>query len=860
MIYIFSHSAPHTTARYFERAAGLESRTQVSYRVAAPAVAELSADDLLVYIDPAEDWPIGLERSPCVNVAFLIDVHQDLSSRLECAPFFDLVFVAQKDYVSAFTAAGHPAAFWLPFGCDPGIHTVPSRQRDIDVAFVGKPGKRGTLRHAVLEAVVSEFHTNGHERFYDPPEMGALYGRSKIVLNVGINGDLNMRFFEALASGALLVTNRIGNGVDELFEEDRHYVGYSTVAEALAKIRYYLSAHVPRGRIARAGQRKVLAEHTYQLRWREVLHRLDGVRGKAPARGYSKRALSALYSHIYVSLRRPARIGAVIGAYGPSTGRPTRYPDGIRAMAERSHSSDPERPALALSGSHIRQADMVSRPGRYARNLGAMVGQAAVQRIMGMLTTMVLARVLGVTRFGTYSVVASTASSAYGVIRLGLDAAIHVHTAEQSNDADAKANGTLGQMLGAGLLLLIVAATVGLGGCLVFANTIAETVYGDRALAPWIRLAGLSVLLQCVSQFCYATLAGLQRFTAYSKVMAVTALLQAVSITLGGLLGGLRGAVAASLCLQAVTVTLMARLVRDELHTETVRLAFDDAASWAAKLLTFGLPFHLAGLVSVPVTYYLQGALAKHAGLDALGYLRVVLSVTTIVSFVPASAATAMISMLTNVRMTRGGAFAADTMRSLKIVSLFSLLVAIIVNLALPWLMPGLFGQAYGQVTTAASIALVSSVLAATAGVIGNALFSARRLDLVFLSTVLQMLTFLLFGSLLIATHGLIGYLLADLFGYVALLIVTYGCSLRWLRQNVVATRWLPRILVPLLLLLTYAAVHIARGGTRSWSAVVIGTCAFIAVCVWGHNALLDEDERDAVYRFIQSPRWSFQK
>ena len=49
--------------------------------------------------------------------------------------------------------------------------------------------------------------------------MGRIYSESKIVLNASINGDLNMRVFEALTSGALLVTDRIENGLDTLFAQ-----------------------------------------------------------------------------------------------------------------------------------------------------------------------------------------------------------------------------------------------------------------------------------------------------------------------------------------------------------------------------------------------------------------------------------------------------------------------------------------------------------------------------------------------------------------------------------------------------------------------------------------------------------------
>ena len=134
-----------------------------------------------------------------------------------------------------------------------------------------------------------------------------------------------------------------------------------------------------------------------------------------------------------------------------------------------------------------------------------------------------LARVLGSANFGIYSIVVNTANSAYGLVRLGVDAAIHVHTAEHHSDAETR--NAKGQMLGAGLILLSGAGIIGAMICLMFAQWIATEIYGQPELVQWIRLAAILVFFQCLSQFCYASLAGLHRFNEYAKVMILSAFL-----------------------------------------------------------------------------------------------------------------------------------------------------------------------------------------------------------------------------------------------------------------------------------------------------------------------------------------------
>jgi hypothetical protein len=85
-------------------------------------------------------------------------------------------------------------------------------------------GPTGGWRNVVLNKVLPNFRTNDFNKFYSPIDMGSIYGKSKIVFNASIREDLNMRFFEALASGALLVTDRIPEAVGDLFEENVDFI------------------------------------------------------------------------------------------------------------------------------------------------------------------------------------------------------------------------------------------------------------------------------------------------------------------------------------------------------------------------------------------------------------------------------------------------------------------------------------------------------------------------------------------------------------------------------------------------------------------------------------------------------------
>ncbi|MEM9854050.1 MAG: glycosyltransferase [Pseudomonadota bacterium] len=287
----------HTTALYFERAAKEAGHEVITVNDPQTRLKSLGCD-LLIVVDP---WFHGLDELPelaCPTVAILIDVHRGLETRATFARYFDHGFVVQRDFVEAVAKGSHDSMHWLPLAGDPKLHFIPDQERDLEVGFVGKMGTPGSARHDLLSRVLARFKTNDTSS-KETLTMGPVYSRSKIVINRSIDGDLNMRVFEAMAAGALLVTDRIGNGLSEIAKEGVHYVGYDTVDEALEKIEHYLSDDAAREQIALAGQEHLRAHHSYDARFAQMMDVVDaaGETRGAPARAASPLERTRLRAH-----------------------------------------------------------------------------------------------------------------------------------------------------------------------------------------------------------------------------------------------------------------------------------------------------------------------------------------------------------------------------------------------------------------------------------------------------------------------------------------------------------------------------------------------------------------------------------
>lgn len=284
------------------------------------------APELLVWVDSGQPALSPAYRElDAVKAAWFIDTHISTAHRIEIARHFDLVYLAQKAQIELFRAAGIPRVAWLPLGCSPALHDVPVRPRHLDVAFVGSlTSASGEKRHDFIETVRAAFpnHFIGHAW---PHEMAEHYASAKIVVNMCLNEDVNMRVFEALASGALLITDH-AVGLEDLFTDGQELVLYRSAEEALSLIRYYLDNDAAREKIAAAGQASALKYHSYERRVETILAdaRQAAAARPKPLLHHDPKTVEAYYEHprrellpaIPHSARRVLDVGCGAGALG----------------------------------------------------------------------------------------------------------------------------------------------------------------------------------------------------------------------------------------------------------------------------------------------------------------------------------------------------------------------------------------------------------------------------------------------------------------------------------------------------------------------------------------------------------------
>lgn len=224
--------------------------------------------DLYLWVESVSGhYPRNLDKLACPKVCYFIDSHLNLSLHLQWAQNFDRVFIAQREYLDQFRQAGI-TAHWLPLGCDPEIHSGKNNEKIHEIGFVGSV-QQNSRRHQLLSLLTANFSVYYERCFWD--EMSQLFSQSKLVFNEAIRNDLNMRVFEAMSTGSLLLTDLARNsGQDILFRDGEDYAVYqdNTIVDVA---KFYMENEALREQIAARGRRLVHNAHTYGHRVEDLL-------------------------------------------------------------------------------------------------------------------------------------------------------------------------------------------------------------------------------------------------------------------------------------------------------------------------------------------------------------------------------------------------------------------------------------------------------------------------------------------------------------------------------------------------------------------------------------------------------------
>lgn len=203
---------------------------------------------------------------------------------------FDLIISALPYFVRSFRQLGLSSEY-LGIGFEASLlsrkfKAIPKYKS----VFIGSYSNNHSQGNQVLEYVAQKTSTEfwGYKtaslalnspilkKFHGPVwgiDMYNILHNSQISLNRHINiakqYAVNMRLYEATGMGTMLITDAKKN-LDSVFSVGKEVEAYNTKQDLVDKINYYLNHQAKRESIAKAGQKRTLANYTYAIRMQEL--------------------------------------------------------------------------------------------------------------------------------------------------------------------------------------------------------------------------------------------------------------------------------------------------------------------------------------------------------------------------------------------------------------------------------------------------------------------------------------------------------------------------------------------------------------------------------------------------------------
>lgn len=240
--------------------------------------------DWIVFHDNSSPLDVtGLEDCQIPMAFYSVDAHHHCLLHSRLADTFDVVFLAQRDYLSYFKNR-RAVVEWLPLWASREV--AASSEKKFGAIFVGtmRPDLNPE-RVAFFDALRQQVQIEILEGAY-----WLYFPHSEVVVNQTVRKDLNFRVFEAMMCGPLLLTEHTENGLLDIFERDTELLVYEkgNVEQAASQIRECLSNLQRTREIAFRGRQKVLQFHRPVHRAKTVLDVLETV-----PRNYSPRSIFA---------------------------------------------------------------------------------------------------------------------------------------------------------------------------------------------------------------------------------------------------------------------------------------------------------------------------------------------------------------------------------------------------------------------------------------------------------------------------------------------------------------------------------------------------------------------------------------
>jgi len=195
---------------------------------------------------------------------------------LQKANNFDIILSPDYSCAEHYNRLGLKGYWWTHHADENIFKPYPDIKEEFGLITTCGPRGYGHLKgltERLQEALGNQYK---NERFFYGDDHPKFLSRGKIVLQCSQFGELTRRIFEGMACGKMVLTDKLSpdTHIEDLFEDGKDIIYYSSIDECIEKARYYIEHDDERRQIALNGYNKVMANHSIKARvdeWERII-------------------------------------------------------------------------------------------------------------------------------------------------------------------------------------------------------------------------------------------------------------------------------------------------------------------------------------------------------------------------------------------------------------------------------------------------------------------------------------------------------------------------------------------------------------------------------------------------------------
>jgi O-antigen/teichoic acid export membrane protein len=230
---------------------------------------------------------------------------------------------------------------------------------------------------------------------------------------------------------------------------------------------------------------------------------------------------------------------------------------------------------------------------RLARGLFWSLAGAVIARGMGVVSSIIVARLLGITAFGEFAMIQGTVWMVGNFAGLGLGITATKYVAELREPHPARC----GRIIGLTVLVAIAGGLLAGAALILFGPWMATHTLAAPKLGPLLQAGSLLVLFNTLQGVYSGALAGFEAFKRVAQVNWAGALLGTPALVAGALAGGLPGAVWGNVIQTALCCAIGHWALAREAANRGIKVSYSVDLDDAPILWRFSLPAFLSSIL-----------------------------------------------------------------------------------------------------------------------------------------------------------------------------------------------------------------------------------------------------------------------